>query len=611
MLFIGIFAFAGYKAFFNDKTPNRLPESKVKEIYTAIAGDGKYTINGPRATFIENGIKWTIVGANTPIVNPTVYPKEWPVKGDNFEVLLIPEPITNYKILPFTEKIENAVKSDTISITAAKGEYVPASFVIRSGDNDLKNIMVEVTDLKVEFKDKNGNKKTAIIPKENIDIRGVKCWYQAGVAIDDISHKILVPELLLHDDDLIRVDYDKQVNIVKKFDSIEDAETLQLFMVPKRQNKQIWLTVYIPPATMGGEYNGLIKIFINGVEKKTLKLLIKVLPFELPKPILNYSLYYLSRYSDTYKGRPIVKYKNEQQMYFEFKDMLAHGINNPTVVIDHEELADGTQDLSKLEKVIRIRREVGISNNEPLLYVDWKVTYKENLEKYKQKVKAIVNLAQKNEIKEVFIYGEDERSGGELVGARPLFETVHKAGAKNFVAGWLAGFVKFVPDILDLFIVNGMNGFYAEEPEPRWSVSGPTSKQISEAKKIGRKMWLYNNPQTGLELPAIYRKNFGVRLWLSGMNGACNYAYQEGDPWDDFNSNPLYRSHTMAYPTISGKPIPTLQWEGWREGVDDVRYLTLLIQKKVNEKELKSIISDIDNPYKIRKMIIERLLKND
>ena len=81
-----------------------------------------YTVssNGLEATFEKDGSKWTIVGANAPIVNPTVYPKEWPVKGNDFEVLVIPEPITNYKILPFTEKIENAVKSDTISITAAR-----------------------------------------------------------------------------------------------------------------------------------------------------------------------------------------------------------------------------------------------------------------------------------------------------------------------------------------------------------------------------------------------------------------------------------------------------------------------------------------------------------
>lgn len=268
LISIGIIALVGYRAFSNDKAPNRLPEAKVKEIYSAIAGEGKYTINGPRATFIENGVKWTIVGANAPIVNPTVYPKEWPVKGDNFEIFVIPEPITNYKILPFTDPIENAIKTDTISITAAKGEYEPASFVICSGDKELKNVMIEVSDLKANIKDKNGNIKTAIIPKENIDIRVVKCWYQAGVEIDDVNHKTLTPELLLHDDDLVRVDYERQVNIIKNFDSIEDAETLKPFTIPKRQNKQIWFTVYIPIETLAGIYYGTVKVFTPDLQQK-------------------------------------------------------------------------------------------------------------------------------------------------------------------------------------------------------------------------------------------------------------------------------------------------------------------------------------------------------
>lgn len=36
----------------------------------------------------------------------------------------------------------------------------------------------------------------------------------------------------------------------------------------------------------------------------------------------------------------------------------------------------------------------------------------------------------------------------------------------------------------------------------------------------------------------------------------------------------------MAYATIR-KPIPTIQWEGWREGINDVRYITLLLNEKL------------------------------
>lgn len=47
-----------------------------------------------------------------------------------------------------------------------------------------------------------------------------------------------------------------------------------------------------------------------------------------------------------------------------------------------------------------------------------------------------------------------------------------------------------------------------------------------------------------------------------------------GRMWDDFD-NKIYRVVAFAYPTVNGV-VDTLQWEGVREGVDDVRYLTTL-----------------------------------
>jgi hypothetical protein len=58
-----------------------------------------------------------------------------------------------------------------------------------------------------------------------------------------------------------------------------------------------------------------------------------------------------------------------------------------------------------------------------------------------------------------------------------------------------------------------------------------------------------------------------------------NYAYQHasGDIYVD-DDGPSFRDHVFAYPTVDGV-IDTIQWEGFREGVDDVRYLTTLLKK--------------------------------
>jgi hypothetical protein len=57
-----------------------------------------------------------------------------------------------------------------LSVTAAQGEYEPASFVIHAVKG-AKALTVAASDLK---QGKN------VIPASNIDIKAVKCWYQAG-----------------------------------------------------------------------------------------------------------------------------------------------------------------------------------------------------------------------------------------------------------------------------------------------------------------------------------------------------------------------------------------------------------------------------------------------
>ena len=86
-------------------------------------------------------------------------------------LLYVITPISSLKILPTDTHISGAV-SDKISFIASPGEYEPASFVV-SALSDIASLKVEATDLKG---------KEGIIPCSNIDIKIVKCWYQAGSA---------------------------------------------------------------------------------------------------------------------------------------------------------------------------------------------------------------------------------------------------------------------------------------------------------------------------------------------------------------------------------------------------------------------------------------------
>jgi len=68
------------------------------------------------------------------------------------------------------------------------------------------------------------------------------------------------------------------------------------------------------------------------------------------------------------------------------------------------------------------------------------------------------------------------------------------------------------------------------------------------------------------------------------------------------------------------RPIRTLQWEGWREGVDDVRYLTMLLNVdplpgpngiESRSKYLRTVVAvDKDaHPSMMRRKIIERIVE--
>lgn len=83
--------------------------------------------------------------------------------------------------------------------------------------------------------------------------------------------------------------------------------------------------------------------------------------------------------------------------------------------------------------------------------------------------------------------------------------------------------------------------------------------------------------------------------------------------WGDFDSPwppspPYYKEHNMVYRTKSGV-IDTIQWEGYREGVDDVRYVTTLL-KKIEEAE-KSKDAKIREVALEAKEYLEELKKGD
>ena len=446
----------------------------------------------------------------------------------DFQVFLLPA-ITNVKRLPH-QLPSDALPGPTMTLTACPGEYESASFGIFALQN-LNGIKVTASDL---------TGPAGTVPASALDLRVVKVWYQAGRNVGFQNLKLLTPELLLKDDSLVQIDEKRQINILKMDkDAMRDADVLQPFAVPANTFKQCWLTIQVPADAKAGVYRGTITIAPDAGAAFAQPVELTVLPFTLDEPKIICSIYYRGR---LHKGKPVCnsERKTEEQLLAEFKDMVAHGVTNPTV---YQGLG------ADLERYFQLRQEAGMRGG-PLLFLGGSNP---------DNAKNVIALARKYGFTDVYFYGIDERSGDELRAQRAWYDRIHAAGGKVFVAGYKDSY-EIMGDVLDLPI-------FAFRPDVA----------MGEAyHAMGHLIGSYANPQGGVEEPETYRRNYGLGLWKTGYDCACTYAYQHsfGHSWDDYD-HVRYRDHEMAYPTVNGV-IPTIQWEGYREGYDDLRYLATL-----------------------------------
>jgi len=504
------------------------------------------------------------------------------------DLVLFPwKPITNQKILPNTYPVP-VNSGNELSIKACSGEFEPATFIIRAMNKD-QQVSINVSDLVTD----DGKKILA----KNVDLKVVKCWYQAGIdRINYTENRYLVPELLLKDDSLVKVDEKSKKNYLRvKHDGIEeyvdisgsatvfpdnaiveDSLILQPFNLFVNSNKQIWITVHVPITAEPGDYKG--SIVVQGGAVKNMALNVTVLPFDLPESPLDISIYYRGRLYQLTIPPFHADLKTSTQYLLELENMRNHGVVNPniyqTIYSNNEgELAG---------QVLNLRKQAGLSNENLFILGDGTGISSdvEALQSLKLTVSKWKTLAQPYGNQNIYFYGRDEAVGDILLSQKDAWDAVHTVGGKVFVACYKDAYA-VIGDILDVAILSGSHN----------------SDQVDAWHSKGKKVYIYNYPQAGIEDPLIYRANYGLSLWLNGYDGVMGYAYQTsfGNVWNDFDDPKLvYRDHNFTYPTSEGV-IDTVQWEGFREGVDDLRYLAALLKINPDQKTFISQQLDLCN----------------
>lgn len=535
-----------------------------------------------------------------------------------FSVSII-KAIVDFKVLP-EGPIPTGAADNVLRVVVTPGEYEPASFVIHANR--------QVGKLRLVCADLRNGKQT--LSARNIDLKIVKSWYQ-GCVSSSIHYtfcpggpkRILMPELLLHDSALIKVITETKTNYLRikergkekyidisretgdpikynpkggsdtdftmpKYVIFDDTATLQPVTIPAGENQQFWVTVYIPPDTPPGIYQGNINITADNIPPETIPVSVNVLPFTLDKPLLEYALYYRGQLTATKPEKVGFVEKSDNQLHAEMADMVRHGVVSCTVTQNYV-----PSQPTQFGKFLEIMRGAGMGDK---LYMLWTGEYYNKQEK----TRLLLAYARSAGFREIYFYGGDELNPEQAQSRRESWKRMQGWGGKIFSALEKAAYS--VPDILDLAVVS--------------KIRDPNLAKSYHDR--GHRVFSYGIPQVGVEEPETYRRSYGLTLWKAGYDGAMLYAYQHawGSIWNDFDG--YFRDHVFAYPTTNGV-VDTIEWEGFREAVDDVRYLTTLVNLVGKAKGLGIPTTDVEkwilniDPKGdldlIRSGIIERIIR--
>ena len=436
---------------------------------------------------------------------------------------------------------------ETLAALAAQGEVKAVSFAVVAGASDITDLSLAVGDLR--------GPGGALITGNAVDARVVKVWRQAGLHWEVFGKNdgVLVPELLLKDDRIaFREARDDKGNYVAPHVLNVPFGT----DVPAHTVKQVWLNIDVPVSAAPGTYEGTMTLDAGtGCAARRVALTLEVLPFRLPEPKLTYGIYY--RWRPWTEGRKSI---SESRFAADLLELRRTGFDSITV-----------PDSPEMERWLSAMKGAGMKG--PVVVMGGRE--RENATK-------AIEICRKMRM-EPYFYGVDEPNGKERFEEhKQLSVELHSAGAKVMTAILPATAQKLASlgqplDWANHAIQDGHASSFI------WALRENDARKTASFETY---YW-----QVYEENPTRNRLLCGFYLWSSGLEGAFPYEYQcppselpyTNDARETMHhvkaggSSRTFRAWFLTYPSQEG-PVSTLQWEGCRMGVNDVRYLTLVEQ---------------------------------
>ncbi len=502
-------------------------------------------------------------------------------------------PLSNIQRLADQFPIDGKVCAP-LRLVACRDEFEPASFQLYPFA-DAGKVVIKAGDLKTA--------DGAVIKAGKVDVKVVKIWYQDGNGwysyFNDTGLK-LCPDLLLNDENLVKVDTEKKANFIRvsldgrddyvwisppheidpgfgtASEPVRDAATLQPVSLKAGEFKQFMVTVRVDADAKPGLYRGDITVSAEGAYAAKVPVALRVLPFILPQPKTYYDtsadfyamLYCNPGYNGFFTATGNDAEAAKAKVRRKLKDQFDHNVVYPL----YYGLWNGYANLAGVERDLGIAKEIGM-RLDPFFEAYSCFGGDKGTRYYEVKRKA--TIADK-EFRRILGHGNIYPAGGEEPGPASV------VASRN---GW-----KIAHELGNLVLCNGGDRRHYSGYADDLRVGGgfASKDQADFMHRIKGKIGNYAGPHTGPENPDYMRRMHGLNLYKKDYDMMYNYGYFEGE-WNDLRGA-CYRI-TLVYETRDGF-IDTLPWEGIREGLDDIRYATLLKQlaeRAVEEGRQKDI----------------------
>ena len=502
---------------------------------------------------------------------------------------------------------EKADFSGAVEVFAARDEFEDASVVVTALE-PVKEFTLELSDLAC------GGER---IPAKDVDIRLVKRWFRSGGAwhtyFVDYRFRVLTPHLLVHDDDLIRVDELRTRNFLR-FDypdgrrwtdvsdphkgidwgfenmPFRDADTIQPIrsLAAYGRNQQYFLTFHAKKDAKPGLYTGSLKLVADGKAAGTMPVRFRILDFTLPPRGSSYddpSIMYqghVNNQASFCRGR--TQKEREACAKAMIRTMKEHNQLDFNGMWGNRDKAALAKEVGMIPDSMHIGNSIDRWQNlfpdkkyDELTSDDLKLAMRYTERKnrnwfdyynteYPDADKYMLFYSESSAYQSLHIWQEEQ---ARLVREKMKNAKVyaHSMGVWNWY---------FAGDIQDANVQTSLDRADAD----RWHA-------------LGEPIYPYAKPFAAPENPAAQRSHLGLSRWkFSHMDGNMQHGcLARVESWNEWSNSAggdgNYRCQVMLYEQYGGF-LETICWAGVREAYDDVRYLSLLKAKATAQLKAKS-----------------------